>query len=77
MIFDFLKRKKETAVQGAKFQVGDFIYFYRRGERTRGYISKVYYGNDREILYEVQVGGQCPYYWPDLKEEDIHPETVG
>ena len=74
MNWKFWKRKKEEPVIEAQFKDGDFIYFKRRGERTVGYVCKVYYGEDHEILYDVQVGGQCPYYWYGLKEDEIKLE---
>ena len=75
MNWKFWKKEKEVPVEGAKFKDGDLIYFRRRGERTVGYVCKVYYGENHEILYDVQVGGQCPYYQYGLPEDALKKEV--
>lgn len=64
--------KKQKAVVTGKYQEGDLVYYVRRGERTVGYIYNIYADADGTVLYDVQVGGQCPYIWHGLKEDEIH-----
>lgn len=68
-MWPFGKKKKEKPVVGAKFVLGDDVYFMRRGEKTYGRIYRVFTGEDGEILYDVQVAGQCPYFLYGMKEE--------
>ena len=65
-------RKKQKIVVDGKFQEGQLVYFLHREERIVGYVYNVYAGEDGGVLYDVQVGGQCPYIRYGLKEEDVH-----
>ena len=72
MWWPFKKKTKEPEpVTGSKFLPGDDVYFKHRGDRTYGRICRVYSGECGEILYDVQVGGQCPYFLYGKKEEDL------
>ena len=65
----FKKKEKVLPVPDSKFVPGDRVYFKHRGDRTTGHIYRVYAGENGEVLYDVQVGGQCPYFLYGMKEE--------
>lgn len=69
MFFDIFKRNKYP--EKAKYKKGDFVNFRRRGELCFGYIYEASEGKDGGITYTIQIGGQCPAFIYDWKEEDI------
>lgn len=68
-MFSFLKKKKKYPEE-AKYKLGDFVNFRYRDELYFGYIygAKI---KDDKIIYDIQIGGQCPAVIYDYKEEDI------
>ena len=71
MIFDKLFKKKTKYPEEAKYKKGDFVNFRRRGELSFGYIYDAARTSDGKITYTLQIGGQCPAFLYDWKEEDI------
>ena len=73
MIWPFGKKKeKEYPVDNSLFAAGHRVYFVHRGDRTYGKVSRVYKKEDDIVLYDIQVGGQCPYFRYGMKEEELH-----
>lgn len=63
-------KKKKKYPENAKYKLDDFVNFRYRNELYFGYIyeaSEV----DGKILYTIQIGGQCPGFIYNYKEEDI------
>jgi len=75
MWWPFKKKTPEPVIE-SKFQPGDRVYFKHRGDRTYGRIYRVFAGKDGEVLYDIQVGGQCPYFLYEMKEEVLSPDTL-
>lgn len=73
-MFGLFKRKKKEPeeIYDGLFRKGDLVYFRHRGDRTYGHIRRAYRSEEGETLYDVQVGGQCPYILYGKKEEDLH-----
>ena len=67
----FFKKKKKPVITGNKFQVGEFVRFKYRGEVCPGVIYEIKLDNDDKIIYDVQVGGECPFVVSDVPEEKI------
>lgn len=68
----FKKKKKNIIVIPSKYQIDDFVRFKDpRDGVCNGYINEVKYDNDRNIVYTIQVGGECPSYRYNIKEEQI------
>lgn len=71
MFLDKLFKKKDLYPQSAKYKKGDFVNFRRRDELCFGYIYEAFQGSDGKITYTIQIGGQCPAFLYNWKEEDI------
>lgn len=65
----FFKRKNKFP-ENTKYKKGDFVNFRYRNELYFGYIYMAYI-NEGKITYTIQIGGQCPSFIYDYKEEDI------
>lgn len=64
-------KKKNNYPEIAKYKKGDFVNFRYRDELYFGYIFMAYISKDNKITYTIQIGGQCPSFIYDYKEEDI------
>mgnify|MGYP003300594913 CR=1 FL=1 len=73
MFFDIFKKKskKNTWPPNAKYQLRDFVRFRHRGEICCGIIYQARVDEDGNVLYTVQIGGECPILINDYKEENI------
>ena len=66
----FKKKKKEEPIN-SKFVIGQQVRFKGRdGFLTTGYVYSIRKANDK-ILYDVQVGGECPTIRKDIPEEEL------
>ena len=68
----FLFNKKKKEAQNTKFKIKDPVSFRYNGELTFGWIYKIKVSKEGIVTYDIQVGGQCPYFVHDIKEEDLH-----
>lgn len=66
----FLFRRKNKYPEIAKYKKGDFVNFRYRNELYFGYIFEAFLKEDK-IVYTIQLGGQCPSFIYEYKEEDI------
>ena len=64
------KKKKVEEIVG-KFKKGDFVRFRYNNELTFGFVWACHKNIDDELVYTIQVGGQCPWFAEDIKEESI------
>lgn len=67
----FWKKKKEVHID-SKYQLGDFVLFKnKRDEATSGYIYKVYLSPNGEVMYDIQIGGECPAILDNIPETKV------
>lgn len=66
----FFKKKVKKEVNG-KYQLGQSVRFRHRGEVCPGYIYRVYLNDNGQVVYDVQIGGECPTVIVNIKEEEI------
>ena len=71
MIMCFFKKKKKEVVE-TKYHLGDMVSFRYRGDLTHGWVYVIHPQKDGTIIYDIQVGGQCPAILNGFKEEDLH-----
>ena len=57
----FFKKKKKIIIEGNKYSVGNFVSFRYKGEIKVGSVIKIYQDLDKNISYDINVGGECPY----------------
>ena len=66
----FFRKKVKVEVNG-KYQLGESVRFKYRDEVCPGYIYRVYLDNNDNVVYDVQIGGECPTIIVNIKEEEI------
>ncbi len=68
----FFKKKKKNVVHiESKYKLGESIRFKYKGELCPGYINRIYLNNEQNVMYDVQIGGECPAIISNVKEEEI------
>ena len=71
MFFDKIFKKKKVYPEVAKYKEDDIVSFRYRGDLAFGYIHDAKLADGGEVLYTIQLGGQCPALLYDFKESDI------
>lgn len=71
LIMFFRKKKKETVQINSKFKFNDFVDFYYRDDVYFGKISNVYLASSGEVLYDIDIAGQCPATLTEIEEEKV------
>lgn len=65
----FKKKKANKPVINSQFKVGDPVRFRHKDELTFGWIYEIKLGPNGKVIYDIQVGGQCPAVLKDIPEE--------
>lgn len=71
MCFPWKKKPDGIPVTNAQFAIGDRVVFKHRGDRTIGHIYRVYAKEPGKVIYDIQVGGQCPYMLYEMEEDKL------
>lgn len=67
----FMKKKKEKVIiENNKYNKGEYVDFRYKDDLKVGVIREIYMDDEKNISYEINVGGECPYI-VRLKETDI------
>ena len=68
----FFKRKQPVVVIESQFKMNDFVRFRdHKGELCFGYIYAIRLDDQNKVIYDIQVGGECPAIKSDIPEEVI------
>ena len=67
----FFKKKKQEVIIHSAFVKGQNVKFKYRGDVCPGIIYDVKLDNDENVVYDIQIGGECPAIIKDVKEEII------
>ena len=62
---------KSNIEANTAYKMGQFVHFRYRDELYFGYVNWIYTGTNNEILYDIQVGGQCPAIIKGIREDTI------
>ena len=68
----FRKKKIKEIILNSKFSKGEFVKFKYRGEIAPGYIHDVKKDSNNTILYDIQIGGECPAIINSVDEDLIY-----
>lgn len=65
------KKKKPKWIETAKYKKDDFVNFRYRNDLWFGYIWEAFLDNDGNVIYTIQIGGQCPSFVYKIPESTI------
>ncbi|MBR2381909.1 MAG: hypothetical protein IKA84_05420 [Clostridia bacterium] len=73
MFFNIFKKKskKDLWPEDAKYKYRDFVRFRYRGEIRFGFVFEVKVDADGDFAYTIQMGGECPTFAYNQKEQNI------
>ena len=71
LIMIFARKRKVTIKIISKFRVDDFVDFYYRDDIYFGKISNVYLASSGEVLYDIDIAGQCPATLTEISEKNV------
>ena len=55
----------------SKFKLNDFVDFFHRDDIYFGKISNVYLAPGAEVLYDIDIAGQCPATLKGIEEKKV------
>ena len=72
MFLDIFKKKPQKSAwpEEAMYKPRDFVRFRHRGELHFGFVHEARV-EDGEVLYTIQMGGECPTFVYNYKENQI------
>ena len=65
------KRSKAVSYPNSKFKINDYVDFYHKDDVYFGHISNIYLDEKGEVLYDIDIAGQCPATLREIKEEKV------
>ena len=73
MFLDIFKKKNKKSAypENAKYKFRDFVRFRHRGELHFGFIHEANVDEEGNVIYTIQMGGECPTFVYNYKEENI------
>ncbi len=73
MFFNIFKKKpkKDAWPEKAQYKLRDFVRFRHRGEIRFGLVYEAGIDEDGDIAYTIQLGGECPIFVYNYKEQNI------
>ena len=67
----FRRRTKETIQINSKYNVRDYVDFYYKDDIYFGHISNIYLDSNNEVIYDIDIAGQCPATLTEIKETKV------
>ena len=68
----FFKKKKPAEIINSKYSIGEFVLFKNhKNEATNGNIYAIKKDENDKVLYDIQVGGECPSILIDIAEDKV------
>ena len=71
LVMFFKKKKKVIEPINSKFKLNDFVDFYYKDDVYFGSISNVYLASSGEVLYDIDIAGQCPATLTEINEKEV------
>ena len=68
----WLKKQKKPDMIDSRFKIDDFVLFKdHKNDATQGTIYSIKLLEDGQIMYDIQVGGECPKVIKDIPENKV------
>ena len=65
-------RKKKIIVQiESKFKVNDYVDFFYKDDLYFGHVANIYLDDNKNVIYDIDIAGQCPTTFTNIKEEKL------
>ena len=68
----FFRKKIVKPIEiDSKFKLKDFVDFYYKDDVYFGVISNIYLDDNNEVLYDIDIAGQCPATLTEIEERKV------
>ena len=67
----FKKRSKAVSYSNSKFKINDYVDFFHKDDLYFGHISNIYLDENKQVLYDIDIAGQCPATLQGISESKI------
>ena len=68
----FRKKKERIKVEiNSKFKLNDYVDFFHKDDIYFGHISNIYLDDNNNVIYDIDIAGQCPATLIGIKEEKV------
>lgn len=66
-------RRKATKIPeiSSKFKLNDYVDFFHKDDIYFGHISNIYLDENKHVIYDIDIAGQCPATLREIKEEKV------
>ena len=65
------KKKKPKIEINSKYKIGDPVSFFYKQDLKFGFVHNVKLSDEGKVIYDIQIGGECPAVIYDIKEYDL------
>ena len=67
----FRKKIVQTPKIESKFKLNDYVDFFHKDDLYFGHISKIYLDENKHVIYDIDIAGQCPATLVGISEEKV------
>lgn len=67
----FRKRHQEIQNISSKFHMKDYVDFHHRDDIYFGVISDIRLDANNEVIYDIDIAGQCPTTFTNIPEKIV------
>ena len=67
----FKKRNKVVTYQDPKYKIDDYVDFFYKNDLYFGHISNIYLDENKQVLYDIDIAGQCPATLSEILESKV------
>ena len=67
----FKKQSKAVSLPDSEFKLGEYVDFFHKDDLYFGHISNIYLDANGDVLYDIDIAGQCPATITEIKEEKV------
>ena len=68
----FRKKKEKIKVEiNSKFKLNDYVDFFHKDDIYFGHISNIYLDDNDNVIYDIDIAGQCPATLVGISEEKV------
>ncbi len=67
----FKKRSKAVSYPDSKYKINEYVDFFHKDDLYFGHISNIYLDSNGDVLYDIDIAGQCPATLTEISEKKV------
>ena len=67
----FKKRSKAVSYPDSKYKINEYVDFFHNDDLYFGHISNIYLDSKGDVLYDIDIAGQCPAALIGISEKKV------